>query len=176
MKQAGFTLLEIMLVIVIMAVVAALLAPRFQDFSSPSLNDEARRLAQALQLASEEAQFTGMPVRWRAYPDHYLFQVWSNSGWETMPEAAFAEHALPEELQVATIHNLKAWNQSGETVFGEDLGLAAEKEAPLGTLLLLPDGFSDMADIRLQRGEEEEVADIQVRPGPGGIRVAEQPS
>ena len=175
MKQAGFTLLEIMLVIIIMAVVAALLAPRFQDFSTPSLNDEARRLAQALQLASEEAQFTGVPVRWRAYPDHYLFEAWNNSGWETMAEAAFAEHALPEGLQVASIHNLKTRNQSSEVIFGEEPGPATE-EAPLGTLLLLPDSFSDMADIRLQREEGEEIADIQVRPGPGGIRVAEQPA
>ena len=177
MRQAGFTLLEIMLVIVIMTVVTALAIPRFHALTGASIQDEASRLAQALRLASEEAQFTGTPVRWRAYAGHYRFDVWMGkaAGWQAMEGSAFGEHALPEGLQVAAITDLKTWNKPVLDTLNDTVP-AGEEEVPVGELLLLPDGFSNMADIRIQSETDQEIAEVNVRPGPDGIRVAEQPS
>jgi general secretion pathway protein H len=60
---AGFTLIEIAVVLVIVAVAASLLVPHFVDRDQEELRRAGRAMAGALELASEEAALRGYPLR-----------------------------------------------------------------------------------------------------------------
>lgn len=60
-RQAGFTLLEMLLVLLLLGVATALVAPRL-SLGRAALDADARTLAMALADAREEAVLTGQPV------------------------------------------------------------------------------------------------------------------
>ena len=56
-RRAGFTLLELVLVIVILAVAASLVLPRLPRMASSERNEALRKLAYATQALHEHAAF-----------------------------------------------------------------------------------------------------------------------
>lgn len=73
-RPAGFTLVELLVVMVIMALAlsGASLALRADD--ARRLTGEAERLALLLQLAREESRIGGAPLAWVATPQGYAFE------------------------------------------------------------------------------------------------------
>jgi len=63
MTRRGFTLIELMAVLVIFGLLVALALPSFQLQSSRVLQDESRRLAGSLEYARQRAVMTGVPTR-----------------------------------------------------------------------------------------------------------------
>jgi len=167
-KAAGFTLIEILLVMVIMAVMAAMVAPSFFSMAGPSLQDQARRLAQALRLAVDETALTGKPMRWTARTHGYVFETLDGeNAWQPMSESPFAEFILPEGLTIRAVEPAHAPPQ-------EDAG-DSNKEPVLAHLLLPPQGLMETADITLVKGSDAEGGvRIHLQPGPGGIRVVRE--
>lgn len=160
----GFTLLEIMLVLLIVAVMAALVVPNMFVSGSARADDEARRLQQTLRLAVSEAMLTGVPIRWTGYATGYVFEQPDAEGeWHAMTERPFSLARLPAGVQIGEVR--------GQAVMGTSLEKAREGERPvLGRLVLMPDGMLTQADIvLLEQGERERVVDV--RPGPGGVRL-----
>jgi len=164
--DAGFTLLEILLVIVIMAVTSMMVAPSYFSAVSVSIDDEGKRLAQVLRLASEEATLSGNTFRVRFRQHSYQFQSADQEGaWQTLQDRPYQPYQLPEGFQVVEIRPAVPLT---EDVDRETKGT----EPVLADVLLLPEGISQIADIVLavEPANGRQLI-VRLRPGPGGIRV-----
>lgn len=155
----GFTLLEILLVLAIIAVVSALVVPNYLAGVGQNLHDEARRLARLLQLASEEAELTGNLLRWTAYSQRYEFAMPNAEGeWRRLHRQPFQARDLPAGIRIVALQR-------------------QDRSAPVhrrekdyrGEVIFYPNGLVDEAELRLAQGREQVV--IRLQPGMGGIRV-----
>jgi len=164
--DAGFTLLEILLVIVIMAVTSMMVAPSYFSAVSVSIDDEGKRLAQVLRLASEEATLSGDAFRVRFRQHSYQFQSADQEGaWQTLQDRPYQPYQLPEGFQIVEINPTVPLT---EDVDGETKGT----EPVLANVFLQPEGISQIADIVLavEPANGRQLI-VRLRPGPGGIRV-----
>lgn len=73
-NQAGFTLLELLVVVAIMAMVSAGVALSMRDDSQVQLERDADRLAALLESARARSRVLGAPVRWHATPEGFKFE------------------------------------------------------------------------------------------------------
>src|SRR5262245_26357933 len=62
--ERGYTLVEVLVVLVILGIAAALAQVRLWRSPAQALDDEAHRLAQVLELARDEAMTQGCTVAW----------------------------------------------------------------------------------------------------------------
>jgi len=191
-QARGFTLLELMLVLVVMAVVASFVLPNLFQPSNAALDDSARRMVRLLHLASEEAQLRGTSLRVNAYADHYDFELAGDGGqWQALSEAPFDAQSLPEGVSISEVklsegvqfyggiaaQDSFGTNQTdamqGTSGTSSSQGSDAKKaeKAPLGSLTLMSDGMLTLADISLHAASGDVL--IELRPGPGGIRIVE---
>jgi len=83
-REQGFTLLEVLVALLIAAVLAGAVVLAVPD-RSRSLRFEADRLAQLMAVAREEALLRGAPVRLAADSESYLFVVWRDQAWRSLP-------------------------------------------------------------------------------------------
>lgn len=168
-QSHGFTLIEVLLVIVIMAVMAAVIAPSFFAASGPSVEDEARRLVRLLRLAADEAALSGLPVRFAAFPHRYAFESPDAEGvWQERVDEPYGPHDLPLSMRIDSVEPAHLPETPVDTHGKQD-------EPPLGHLVFLPLGVIEPARIRLIReGENPTEAIIRLQPGPGGIRLERQ--
>lgn len=72
-RTRGFTLLELLVVISIMAMATAGAALALRDSSQTQLEREAERLAALLESGRAQSRATGLPVRWQATPNGFRF-------------------------------------------------------------------------------------------------------
>ncbi len=174
LSQAGFTLLEILVVITIMAISIAMVAPSFISVSDADAGAEMRRLHQVLRLAAEEAQLTGMPLRWVARKDSYYFEMLnSEQAWDVLTDSPFEKYLLPTGVEISAI------NLSGAPALQRSVeeGDNEKREEVLARLVLWPDGMFDAADVTISSDAADNPANslqLQIRSGPGGIRIIEE--
>ena len=69
----GFTLLELLIVVAIIAVASAAVSLSMRDSSETQLEREGQRLAALLEAARARSRASGVPVRWRGTPDAFVF-------------------------------------------------------------------------------------------------------
>lgn len=74
----GFTLLEVLVVLVIMGILLGLVSARMQPSERDQLRVETERLAQLLDLAAEQSRITGTSIAWTANTSGYQF--WRRTG------------------------------------------------------------------------------------------------
>ena len=70
----GFSLVELMIVVAIMAIATAGVGLAIRDSSAPMLEREAQRLAALLESARAQSRMAGVPVRWRSTADGFAFE------------------------------------------------------------------------------------------------------
>jgi len=63
-RQAGFTLIELMVVVALIAIASGVVALAMRDPAATRLEREAARLAALLESARAEARASGLPARW----------------------------------------------------------------------------------------------------------------
>ncbi|MBL1351728.1 MAG: type II secretion system protein [Zetaproteobacteria bacterium] len=165
----GFTLIEIMLVLVIMTVLTAMVAPNFFAATQGDVKTEARFMQKILRLASEEAQLTGKPVRCSVYSNQLVFETPAPDGtWMTIQDTEFQQDMPrpPVEIMDAQLE--------GDIGLGNGLdngSIQADKVPPLARLMFWGDGSLSAGKITLGIPDSSETLTIQLHAGAGGIRV-----
>lgn len=81
-RAGGFTLVEIMVVMVIIGITLGLVSINAIPSPRQDLQDEARRLSLLLQLARDEAIVRNRPVTFEATPERYRFLVRNETRWD----------------------------------------------------------------------------------------------
>ena len=79
-RGSGFTLIEVMVVAVIIAVLSSMLVLVAMPGDAALADKEARRLAALLELASAEARASGQSIAWAPERDGYSFWQRSDDG------------------------------------------------------------------------------------------------
>lgn len=72
-NQRGFTLLELLLVVALIAIASAGVSFALPDSTQSALEQEAQRLAALLESARARSQASGSPVRWRSTEAGFVF-------------------------------------------------------------------------------------------------------
>jgi general secretion pathway protein H len=90
---AGFTLLELMVVVAIIAVASAGVAFALRDATGDPLDREAQRLAALLESARARSRLSGQPVRWVADTTGFHF--------DGLPRDALPQQWLDADTRVA---------------------------------------------------------------------------
>ena len=85
MKARGFTLVELMVVLVIVGIALGTVSLNIVPGPREGLEKEARRLALLLQVARDEAIVRNRLVAFEAAPDRYRFLVRNEASWEPLP-------------------------------------------------------------------------------------------
>ncbi|MFM9881827.1 MAG: type II secretion system minor pseudopilin GspH [Burkholderiales bacterium] len=100
-RGAGFTLIEILVVMVLIAIVVSLATVRFQRDDRQILRDEALRLASLLTHARDEAITTGVALGWRTDGSGYRFmRRGASREWEDLAaDDILRPRTLPSPIQ-----------------------------------------------------------------------------
>ena len=92
-RNSGFTLIEIMVVVVIIAVLSSMLVIAAIPGDAAQADKEARRLAALLELASAEARASGQSIAWSPEGDGYSFWQKADDGeWTPFPDTSVYRH------------------------------------------------------------------------------------
>ena len=161
-SETGFTLLEILLVIVILSVTTMMVAPSFVSVSSPSLQGEAKRFVQIVRLASDEAMLSGWPFRLSLKKNSYLFESPDTEGvWKPVEDETYRDYQFPEAFTITEIRP-----ESGLIDYA---GEKEDEEPVIGRIMLLPEGAQLASEIQLSEADKQ--LTILVQSGPNGIRI-----
>ncbi|AZC26930.1 MULTISPECIES: type II secretion system minor pseudopilin GspH [Pseudomonas] len=79
-QQQGFTLIELMVVLVIIGIASAAVGLSIKPDPLQSLRKDAERLAQLLQVAQAEARADGRSITWRANAKGFAFNRYDETG------------------------------------------------------------------------------------------------
>ena len=145
-RQAGFTLIEIGLVLLIISVIVALVVPRFRDQSHAELVAQTRKLATTFRFLQHEAILNGRVYRLNFDLDQQRYFVTSAEGEEADMDAFTQETgilgrdvALPASMQIADVDVPMITGKLYE-------GIAFTH--------FYPDGYVDPTVVHLDNGQE----------------------
>jgi general secretion pathway protein H len=83
-QQAGFTLLEMLVVLVIAGLLVSLASVAMTRNPRTDLNEEAQRLALLFESAGDEAQVRARPIAWQPYDGGFRFDMRTDDGWRPL--------------------------------------------------------------------------------------------
>ncbi|MBB5400460.1 general secretion pathway protein H [Paraburkholderia sp. JPY162] len=83
-RAAGFTLLEMMVVLVIAGLLVSLTALTMTRNPRTDLNEEAQRLALLFESAGDEAQVRARPIAWQPFEGGFRFDQRTQDGWRPL--------------------------------------------------------------------------------------------
>ncbi len=101
-RARGFTLLEILVVLVIVAAMAALLVFSFHDSSQQRLHREAADFTALLNAAADEAVMRGIELGVIVDHDGYRFVIFdpATKQWQEAASSGLAAHKFPERYAI----------------------------------------------------------------------------
>ena len=154
MKLRGFTLIEMLVVLMIMGLFVGLVSAIARPDDRALLRLEAERLAQLIDLAAAQSRLTGKPVAWTADgPGYRFWQLNEDAGWaEARDSESLRARTLPQDMLVAglQIENMRPqgamrleFSPYGQTLaFTIEMTLGAERYAvaasPAGDVRAVP--------------------------------------
>jgi general secretion pathway protein H len=134
LSHRGFTLLELLVVVAIIAIASAGVSFALRDSQATLLEREAMRLAALLESARAQSRSSGVPVRW--YPTAGGFKF------DGVPPNALPEHWLSDTTQVVGAATLQL---GPEPIIGKQAVVLAATGAPERTLRIATDGLRPFA-------------------------------
>jgi general secretion pathway protein H len=144
-RDAGFTLIELGLVLLIISVTLVLVVPRFRDQSHAELISQTRKLAATFRFLQQEAILNGRVYRLNFDLDQQRYSVTAADASD--PDAGFVQEsgslmqdvALPSTVQISDV-NVPL---SGGKVY-----------EGIGWVQFYPDGYVDPSVVHLDNGQE----------------------
>ena len=106
--ECGFTLLELLVVLLVMGLFAGLVGALARPDDRVRLRVEAERLAQVLDLAAVESRLTGKPIAWTAAatPNGAQYQFWrwrDDAGWSEARDDSLRARSLPPGMAISDL-------------------------------------------------------------------------
>ncbi len=86
MPARGFTLLELLVVLVIAGIMLGVVSLTAIPNQQQALQGDAQRIALLMQLARDEAIVRNRPVAFEAEPDRYRFLIRDDNTWSPLPQ------------------------------------------------------------------------------------------
>ncbi|MEO5831573.1 MAG: GspH/FimT family pseudopilin [Rhodanobacter sp.] len=160
----GFTLLEMLVVVLIMGILAGAVGARLQPSHGDVLRVEAERLAQLFELAAQQARITGSAIVWTS--DGVGYEFWregADDAWSQIrDDELLRARRLPRGMAISQLRNEAGQPQpilrlqfpagGAMSAFAMDLTLANEHfgvaASPVGDLRIAPGqggNYDDMA-------------------------------
>lgn len=104
-KEHGFTLIEMLVVMLIMGLLVGLVSVVVQPDDRALLRVEAERLAQLMDIAATESRLTGKSIAWTADRSGYRFWRFSeDSGWsEIVVDDLLRARTLPHGMRISNM-------------------------------------------------------------------------
>ena len=115
-RAGGFTLIELMVVLVVAGVLLSLVSLSGGGNAERALRYEAERVAQLLALAREEAQVLGTPIRFEANSERYRFLVRQDRQWRLIDDQDLRERQWEQPTRV----RIERADGRAEIEFGRD--------------------------------------------------------
>jgi general secretion pathway protein H len=122
-KGRGFTLIEILVVLVIMAIMLALVAAKIGPDDKQALREEAKRIALLMEHTRDEALATGHSMAWSADGPNYRFYQYAKPDWaplandDVLRERSFPAYVTLTDLEInnqkAKLDDLVVFTPSG---------------------------------------------------------------
>lgn len=154
-RSRGFTLIELMVVLLIMGLFAGLVTTITRPDDRALLRVEAERLAQLLDLAATKSRLTGKSIAWTADgPGYRFWQFSEDTYWsEIVDDDSMRARTLPQGMAITEmrVENARTpqqmrleFNPYGETpVFSVEMILGTERctvaGSPVGEVRVLPE-------------------------------------
>jgi len=135
-RNRGFTLIEIMVVLIIMGIVLSFVTLSVGNSGQTQLQQEAQRLASLLTLASQEAILQAKEFGVAFTPEGYRFYEWQGQKWQALNnDELFHLRTLPPTIQLV--------------FYLESEPLQLERKVDQPQLLLLSSGEFTPFEVRL---------------------------
>jgi general secretion pathway protein H len=117
---AGFTLLEMMVVLVIAGLLVSLTALTMTRNPRTDLNEEAQRLALLFESAGDEAQVRARPIAWQPTEGGFRFDVRTEDGWRPLRDDLLKPRPWEGGVSGVTIDYPGSDSQASRVVFGTE--------------------------------------------------------
>jgi general secretion pathway protein H len=151
----GFTMIEVLVVLVIIASMAGLLVINFRDSPEQRLRREADNLAALLNVAADEAVMRGTELGLAIDTAGYRFVYFDaeKKQWLPVAESALSEHVFPETVSVSIeLDGEHIDEQTLQRV--RELSARSQDERLRPTLLLLSSGEVTPFSLTLGYGDD----------------------
>lgn len=104
-RSGGFTLIEMLVVLLIMGLVVGLAATIVRPDDRGLLSVEAERLAQLIDLAAAEARLTGSPIAWTTEGSGYRFwRMTADGDWSEVRDSdVLRARTLPQGMAITDL-------------------------------------------------------------------------
>lgn len=133
-RSTGFTLLELLVVVTIIAMGSAGVAFALRDASGDPLDRDAQRLAALLESARARSRLSGQPVRWVPTENGFRF--------EGLPPKTLPEQWLTPDTRVASVRVLVL---GPEPVIGAQGVVLTSAAHPRNSVRVATDGLRPFA-------------------------------
>jgi len=156
-RAQGFTLLELLVVLVIMGLTVGLVSAVVRPDDRALLGIEADRLAQLLDLAATEARLTGRSIGWTSDGRGYRFwRVSADGNWyEVRDSNTLRRRTLPRGMRISSLRVEMMPPQAGMRLqfgaygptpgFSIEMSLGDERYTVVG---------SPVGEVRVERGAD----------------------
>jgi general secretion pathway protein H len=162
----GFTLIEMLVVLVIMGLFVGLVSVITRPDDRAQLRVEADRLAQLLDLDAVQSRLTGKPVAWIANgPGYRFWQFNEDTGWSevsdsdllharTLPQGMLVAGLQVENMRPKDAMRLEFGPYGPAPAFSIEMAFGAERfivaASPVGDIRVLPGAGKQNGNLALQ--------------------------
>ncbi len=162
-RPGGFTLLELLVVVLIIGITLGLLIPTLDPGGGRRLEEESRRLAALLRLAAEEAVLEGREYAVELAPDGYRFLWLDARAWQPAQDHLLRPRELPAGMRLEVFFEGQRFDF-----------LSNEEQETHPRLYILSSGEATPAEILLS--DEESDLDVRLTVALNGqVRITDQP-
>lgn len=121
-KNVGFTLIEIMLVLVLLSLSAVAVILNLPNTKQDEVKEQAERFFYRIQLLNEDAILNGQDfgVRVDEQKNTLTYMVLKNDGWSVLESNNYQEMVMPDEVRLNLEIGDGVWSKGDDKLFSQE--------------------------------------------------------